>query len=146
MTDETTIWTWIGETNIQAALIGPLISSLIGGIAYWFHNENAKKIALASLIQDIERLAMHHWCSDPNDNTGRIRCLDLQNLMQTLSWKINKKCISQKDALIEYRQAVTGGEFSESNKPILSHNSPRIILISEKAKNLRKVLGIKKHH
>lgn len=137
---------WIKETNIQAAVIGPIISSIIGGFAFVVHEKNTRKIALSKLIQETESLAIDHWCSEANDNENRRRANKILYNIKTLGWKIDQKNQNIKDAIIGFRQSITSGDFGETSRQSISFDNTRITLISEKTKNLRKTLNLKKHH
>ncbi len=146
MADEFSVFGWLKETNIQAAIIGPLISSLIGGGAFLWHQSNSKKSNLSDLIQEIEELAIEHWCSPSADSNNHFRAIKILSKIKTLGWRINQKKEKNKSALIEYRQAITSEGFDDPNRDFVAFENPRILLIGSKAKNLRKTLGIKKHH
>lgn len=137
---------WLAETNMQAAVIGSVVSSIFGVGAYVFHQKKLNKIVLSELIQEIERLAIEHWCSLPSDTNNRARCTEIQHKFSTLAWRMDQNKEYKKNALVEYRISVTGGEFDDPNRQILNYTSSGISEISESAKKLRKSLKIKKHH
>ncbi|MCK6417384.1 MAG: hypothetical protein L6Q57_00375 [Alphaproteobacteria bacterium] len=143
---EPSLLTWLSETNIQAAIIGPIVSMAISVAAYKIQQNNSIKVCLANLIQEIEDLATEHWCSPSSDTNNHFRANKILSKLKTLGWKINQDTDKKKNAMISYRQAVTDHDFDDPHRQFVLFDSPRIILISEKAKNLRKALGIKKHH
>ena len=64
---------WLYKTNIQAAVIGPVATGLLGIIPYALHKREKKKINIAELIQEIEELATEHWCSAGSDSDNHFR-------------------------------------------------------------------------
>ena len=137
---------WLQETNIQAAIIGPAISTLISWIAYAYRQSQKRRANIAKLIQKIERLAIEHWCSPGADTNNKIRGIRISNELQTLSWRIDQKKLENRKALISYRKAVTGGDFADPAREDLAFADPRIALIKRCARDLRKALNIKKEH
>lgn len=135
-------WEWICQINIQAALTGPLLTL----IAYSYKQGIQQKIYIGNLIQEIEELACEHWCGTGADTNNRSRATKINSKLQTLSWKINQDSKNIRDAFIEYRQAITSDPFEEPTRPSIDFDDTRILLISLKAKQLRKISGIKKHH
>lgn len=140
------LWLWLSGTNIQAAVIGPIITSVIAYIAFFVRDGQARKCKLAGLVQEIEELGIEHWCSAGSDTNNHHRCIKIQNKIQTFSWRIDQKSEENKKALIALRQSITSGDFDAVNRPAFPFEDPRILLINEKAKAMRKALGIKKHH
>ena len=137
---------WFAGTNVQSAIIGPTVSGFLGACAYAFHQRKSNKVVLSELIQEIERLAVEHWCSLPSDTNNRARCIEIQHKFKTLAWRADQNREYKKNALKGYRQAVTGGDFEDPNRPVYIYSSQEIKLICQRARRLRKDLKIKKHH
>lgn len=137
---------WLSETNIQAAVIGPVATGLLGIIPYALHKREKKKINIAELIQEIEELATEHWCSAGSDSDNHFRAIKIYSRLKKLGWKIDQNKEKNKSALIAYRQAVTSSPFDDPTRVLVLFEDPRIVLISDKAKELRKALGIKRGH
>lgn len=133
---------WLSETNIQAALLGPILSYL----GYLWLSSKSKKIYLSDLIQEIETLAFEHWCSPGTDTNNHMRAIRIQTKLKMLGWRVNKKDKKVSDALREYRETVTGGSFAEPDRHLIPFEDPLIELIGTKARELRRALKIKKEH
>jgi hypothetical protein len=139
-----TVLDWFKETNIQAAIISPIISAIIAVTAFMVQDQWRKKTVLADLIQEVEALAIEHWCVGKKSD-HRFRTVNLQNKLQTLSWRIGRSKGAQ-EAMIELRQTITGGDFDNPNKGNLNYNDSHVTLMKEKCRRLRKALKLKKYH
>ena len=137
-----TVWNWICQANVQSVVI----SSLLGYLIHLYRETNKNKTDTGNLIQEIEGLAFEHWCSNASDINNHMRCVKIYSRLKTLSWKINQNKEANRTALLEYRKAVTSDPFDDPNRTLILFENPRIDLISSKAKELRKALGIKKEH
>jgi hypothetical protein len=142
MADEIGIVQWFSETNIQAALLAPAFTY----VGYLCINSRAKKIYLSDLIQEIETSAFEHWCSPGSDPNNHLRAIRIQSKLKTLGWRINQRNKNISDAFREYREAITGGSFADPNRTFVPFEDSIIELITTKARELRRVLKIKKDH
>lgn len=137
---------WLQETNIQAAIIGPFITTVIGWVTHYYQQGQRKKTNLGTHIQKIEQLAIEHWCCPGSDTNNKIRGVIISTEIQTLSWRIDQKKQKNRNALIAYRKAITSGDFDNPARKDVPFSDPRIELIRSSARNLRRTLGITKDH
>ncbi len=133
---------WLTEINIQAALSGPILSY----IGYLWISSKAKKIYLSDLIQEIETLAFEHWCSHGSDTNNHMRAIRIQSKLKTLSWRINQSNKTISKAFGEYREIITGDNFTDPDRHLILFEDDKIELIGTKARELRRILDIKKDH
>ena len=135
------------ELVISSAVSG--IGGVLVTIAVFVCNQRKlKKEKLSKCIQEIEDLSAQHWCG-VNVSDNHYRGNDIQQKLHALKGKIDMSKQSIRDAYKEYRQTITGDNFDNPNdeSSIVStlsspDKNPRVLLIREKSKNLRKSLKI----
>lgn len=141
--------TWLNATNLQAAVITIATYVLIKFVPYLFRENKLLKASQSNLIQDIEDLAVDHWCSHGTDANNHSRTLKILQKFRHLARMIDQKKERTRFALIEYRKSVTnddGDDFISKDRKAVPYKDARIDLILTKAKDLRKILNIKEQY
>lgn len=160
------------DTDWQAAIFATLFSSIINlGILYWKLKES-KKETISSLIEEVVDLSVMHWCSSTTDNESfRNSCITIQKKVDDVRWKIEKRSLKivqffcwllskilrreiqinkmrkkTESIFIQFRREITGGKFSDFDKPPYLFESKKIKKIKEVTRNLRRRLKIERHH
>ena len=131
---------WFKDTNIQAAVLGPLASAIIGAASYLFQGSKVTKANTAKLIHDIEETSIRHWCCLSTDANNRSRGVSIQSHLQRLATRIKK--LDADEEMIAFRQAITSGNFSDNARQHVDFDSPTIRLIQTTANSLRKKLKL----
>lgn len=137
------MFSWFSLTNLQAGVTTLVVYFVSNGVTYLLRQNKSKKIILSCLIQDVEDLAIEHWCSDATDANNRARGIKIQQKIRTVAQKIDKKTERIQSALIEFRQAVTGGNFDSADRLAVPYENEKILLILAMAEKLRESLNIR---
>lgn len=170
--EENVLTNFFSGADWQAVIFASIISSAINLLIHYWKSKQNKKEALAFLIEDIVDLAINHWCGSTTDQESfRNRCISIPKKVDDIRWRIEKKpflivklfwllksnfCkqktkyrkMSKKTEtlFLNFRREITGGKFSDLDKPLHPFESEKIDKIKEVTKNLRRNLKIERHH